>query len=116
MEDIQHHCYPPQEWSNNKDHTKSRHAIVREATTDPRVMSRKLKVSLAVATVNGNESTIRRTLKINGVHGRVARKKATSLQKEHCCRLWFTQDHVDKPEGDWKNVLWLVETKIEPSV
>ena len=42
--------------------------------------------------------------------------KKPLLQKEHCCRLQFAQDHVEKPEGDWKNVLWLVETKIEPSV
>ena len=34
MEDIQHHCYPPQEWSNNKNHTKSRCVIVWEATMD----------------------------------------------------------------------------------
>ena len=41
---------------------------------DPRVTSRKLKVSLAVATVDVNESIIRRTLNINGVHGRAVRR------------------------------------------
>ena len=48
---------------------------------DPRVTSRKLKVSLAVATVDVNESIIRRTLNINGVHGRVARKKPLLFNK-----------------------------------
>ena len=93
---------------NNKDHTKSK-----EVTRDPRVMSRKLKASLGVVTVNVHEFTIRRTLNINGVHGRVTKKKAISLQKEHCCRLRFAQDHVDESEGNWNNVLWMVETKIK---
>ena len=72
---------------NNKDHTKSRRVIARGGTRDPRVMSSK----------------------------KVARKKANSLQKEDYCHLRFVKDHVDKPEGNWQNVLWMDETKIELS-
>lgn len=27
--------------------------------------------------------------------------------------LNFSQDHVDKPEGNWKNILWMEETKVQ---
>ena len=43
-----------------------------------------------------------------GAHSRAARRK----RKCSCC-LQFAKDHVDKPEGYWKNVLWKDETKIE---
>lgn len=82
----------PRSGQTTKTTPRARHVIFWEATRDPRVMSKKLKASCAVATVSVHESTIRRT--------GVARKKGTSLQNERCCCLRFAQDHMDKPEGD----------------
>ena len=92
---------------------RARRVIVGEVTKDPRVTSKQLKASLTLANVNVHESTIRRTLNNNGVHGRVARRKPLLSKKNIAAHLQFAKDHVDKPEGYWKNVLWTDETKIE---
>ncbi len=34
------------------------------------------------------------------------KEKATALQKKIAAHLQFAKDHVDKPEGYWRNVLW----------
>ncbi len=42
---------------------------------------------------------------------------AEMQEESHCSspRLQFAKDHVDKPEGYWRNVLWTDEIKIELS-
>ncbi len=35
-------------------------------------------------------------------------------KKNIAARLQFAKDHVDKPEGYWRNALWMDETKIKP--
>ncbi|MBN3293577.1 TCB1 transposase, partial [Polypterus senegalus] len=92
---------------------RARHVIVGEVTKDPRVTSKQLKASLTLANVHVHESTIRRTMNNNGVHGRVARRKPLLSKKNITARLQFAKDYVDKPEVYWKNVLWTDETKIE---
>uniref|UniRef100_A0A8C4TBF5 Transposase n=1 Tax=Erpetoichthys calabaricus TaxID=27687 RepID=A0A8C4TBF5_ERPCA len=91
---------------------RARCVIVGEVTKDPRVTSKQLKASLTLANVHVHESTIRRTLNNNGVHGRVARRKPL-LSKKTLLLVCSLLDHVDKPQGYWKNVLWTDETKIE---
>ena len=60
---------------------------------------------------NHNESTIRQTLNKHGVHGRIARRKPLLSKKNIAARLKFAKDHVDEPEGYWKNILWMDESK-----
>uniref|UniRef100_A0AAR2LFJ0 Transposase Tc1-like domain-containing protein n=1 Tax=Pygocentrus nattereri TaxID=42514 RepID=A0AAR2LFJ0_PYGNA len=103
----------PRSGRPTKNTPRARRVIVGEVTKDPRVTSKQLKASLTLANVNVHESTIRRTLNNNGVHGRVARRKPLLSKKNNAARLQFATDHVDKPEGYWKNVLWMDETKIE---
>ena len=71
-------------------------------------MSRKLKTFLAVATVNVNESTIRRTLNINGVHGRVARRNPL-LSKQNIAAVygslktsWISQKVIGTMFCGWR--------------
>ncbi|MBN3314585.1 XRCC4 protein, partial [Atractosteus spatula] len=71
---------------------RARRIIFREITKNPRVMSKDLQASLALANVSVHESTIRQTL------NKDSKKEATTLQEEHCY---------------WKNVLWTDESKIE---
>ncbi len=102
MEEIQDHCYLPEKWSTNKDHSKAERVIVCEVEKVPRVTSKQLKAFLTLANVNVHEPTIRRTLSNHGVHGRQScKKKATVLQKENCL---LNKDHVDKPEDYWRKV------------
>ena len=53
---------------------RARRKIVQEVTKNPRTTSRDLQASLASAKVSVHDSTIRKTLGKNGIHGRVARK------------------------------------------
>ncbi len=75
LEEIQDHCYLPEKWSTNKDHSKAERVIVCEVAKVPRETSKQLKAFLTLANVNVHEPTIRRTLSNRGVHGRVARRK-----------------------------------------
>ncbi len=85
MEEIQDHCYLPEKWSTNKDHSKAERVIVCEVAKVPRVTSKQLKAFLTLANVNVHEPTIRRTLSNNGVHGRVARRKPLFSKKKIAC-------------------------------
>ncbi len=82
---IQDHCYLPEKWSTNKDHSKAERVIVCEVAKVPRVTSKQLKVFLTLANVNVHESTIRRTLSKHGVHGRAARRKPPFSKKKIAC-------------------------------
>ncbi len=60
MEEIQDHCYLPEKWSTNKDHSKAERVIVCKVAKVPRVTSKQLKAFLTLANVNVHEPTIRR--------------------------------------------------------
>ncbi len=71
MEEIQVHCYLPEKWSTNKDHSKAERVIVCEVANVPRVTSKQLKAFL--------------TLSNHGVHGRAARRKPLFSKKKIAC-------------------------------
>ncbi len=85
MEEIQDHCYLPEKWSTNKDHSKAQRVIVCEVAKVLRVTSKQLKAFLTLTNVNVRESTIRRTLSNHGVHGRVARRKPLFSKNKIAC-------------------------------
>ncbi len=91
MKEIQDHCYLPEKWATNKDHSKAERVIVYEVAKVPKVTYKQPKAFLTLANVNVHEPTIRRTLSNHGVHGRVERKL-------------LAKDHVDKPEDYWRKV------------
>ncbi len=51
MEEIQDHCYLPEKWSTNKDHSKAERFIACEVAKVPRVTSKQLKASHTLANV-----------------------------------------------------------------
>ncbi len=78
------HCYLPEKWSTNKDHSKAECVIVCEVAEVPRV-TKELKAFLTLANVNVHEPTIRRRLSNHDVHGRVARRKSLFSKKKIAC-------------------------------
>ncbi len=74
MEEIQDHCYLPEKWLTNTDHSKAERVIVCEVAEVPRVTSKQLKAFLTLANVNVHEPTIKRAQSNHGVHGRVSRR------------------------------------------
>ena len=49
--------------------------------------------------VSAHESTIRKTLNHDGVHGKIARRKPLLSKKNIAANLKFAKDHLDDPEG-----------------
>ncbi|KAI4873377.1 hypothetical protein NFI96_022076 [Prochilodus magdalenae] len=92
MEEVQDHRYPRQEGSANRDHSKS---PIHKVTKEPRGTSKQLKAPVA----NAYESTIRRTLNINGVHGRASRRNPLLSKLNIAAHLQTDKDHMDEPEG-----------------
>ena len=78
--------------------------------------SKNLQDCLALADVVVHESTSRQILTQNAVHGSVARREPLLSKKNNAACAKVGRDHMDKPEGNWKNALWTDETKIELSV
>ena len=66
-----------------------------------------------MANVSVHDSTIRKRLNKNGVHGRIARRKPLLSKKNIAAHLKFAKEHIDDPQDFWNNVLWTDESKVE---
>lgn len=87
--------------------------IVRKASQNPRLTARSLQKDLADTGVVVHYSTIKRYLYKYGLHGRVIRRKPLLRPHHKNQRLNFANEHIDKPDAFWKQVLWTDEVKIE---
>ena len=87
--------------------------LIQEVTKDPRTTSKELQASLASVKVSVHDSTIRKRLGKNGIHGRVPRRKPLLTKKNTKARLTFAKKHLDDPQDFWENILWTDETKVE---
>ncbi|KAK3535010.1 hypothetical protein QTP70_001966 [Hemibagrus guttatus] len=86
--------------------------LIQEVTKDPTTTSKELQASLASVMVSVHDSTIRKRLGKNGLHGRVPRRKPLLSKKNIKARLSFARKHLDDPQDFWENTLWTDETKI----
>ncbi|KAK3528556.1 hypothetical protein QTP70_002805 [Hemibagrus guttatus] len=84
-----------------------------ELKKNPRVTAKELKDSVKLANNSVHESTIRKTLNRNGIHGRTPQRKPLLYKKNIAACLKFAEDHLDTPQHYWENVLWTDETKIK---
>ena len=101
---------PSQEWLADQNYPKS------AATThpkDPTTTSEELQASLASVKVSVHDSTIRKRLGKNGLHGRVPRHKPLLSKKNMKAHLSFARKHLDDPQDLWENTLRTDETKVE---
>ncbi|KAK3530781.1 hypothetical protein QTP70_001580 [Hemibagrus guttatus] len=87
--------------------------LIQEVTKDPTTTSKELQSSLASVKVSVHDSTLRKRLGKNGLHGRVPRRKPLLSKKNIKARLSFARKHLDDPQDFWENTLWTDETKIE---
>ncbi|KAK3507161.1 hypothetical protein QTP70_009294 [Hemibagrus guttatus] len=85
--------------------------LIQEVTKDPTTTSKELQASLASVKVSVHDSTIRKRLGKNGLHGRVPRRKPLLSKKNIKARLSFARKHLDDPQDFWENTLWTDETK-----
>ncbi|KAJ4933683.1 hypothetical protein JOQ06_030507 [Pogonophryne albipinna] len=92
---------------------RAQRRMLNEVKKNPRMSARDLKKSLAHANISVDESTIRKTLNKNGVHGRTPRRKPLLFRKNIAARLKFAKEHLDVPQHYWQNILSTDETKVE---
>ncbi|KAK3571029.1 hypothetical protein QTP86_001280 [Hemibagrus guttatus] len=87
--------------------------LIQEVTKEPTTTSKELQASLASVKVSVHDSTIRKRLGKNGLHGRVPRRRLLLSKKNIKARISFARKHLDDPQDFWENTLWTDETKIE---
>ncbi len=104
---------PSQEWPADQNYHKSTATTIQEVTKDPTTTSKELQASLASVKVSVHDSTIRKRLGKNGLHGRVPRLKPLLSKKNIKAHLSFARKHLDYPQDFWENTLWTDETKVE---
>ncbi len=89
---------------------RAQRRLIQEVTKDPTTTSKDLQASLASVKVSVHDSTIRKRLGKNGLHGRVPRPKPLLSKKNIKAHLSFPRIHLDDPQ---ENTLWTDETKVE---
>ncbi|KAL0164294.1 hypothetical protein M9458_003174, partial [Cirrhinus mrigala] len=92
---------------------RAQRQLIREATKDPRTTSKELQASLASIKVSVHDSTIRKRLGKNGLHGRFPRRKPLLSKKNIKARLNFAKKHLNDCQDFWENTLWTDKTKVE---
>uniref|UniRef100_A0AAY4B9U9 Transposase n=1 Tax=Denticeps clupeoides TaxID=299321 RepID=A0AAY4B9U9_9TELE len=72
-----------------------------------------LRASLASIKVIVHDSTIRKRLGKNGLHGRFPKRKTLLSKKSIKACLNFSKKHLNDCQDFWENTLWTNETKVE---
>ncbi len=104
---------PSQEWPSYPNYSKSAMTTIQEVIKESRTTSKELQASLASIKVSVHDSTIRKRLGKNGIHGRVPRQNPLLIKKNTKSHLTFAKIYLDNPQDFWPNILWTDVTKVE---
>ncbi|KAK3567614.1 hypothetical protein QTP86_020281 [Hemibagrus guttatus] len=77
---------------------RAQRQLIQEVRKDPTTTSKELQASLASVKVSVHDSTIRKRLGKNGLHGRVPRQRPLLSKKNIKARLSFARKHLDDPK------------------
>ncbi len=86
--------------------------VIQEVIKEPRTTSKELQASLASIKFSVHDSTIRKRLGKNSIHGRVPRQKSLLTKNNTKARLTFAKKYLDYPQDFWANILWTDATKV----
>ncbi len=88
---------------------RAQRRLIQEVTKDPTTTSKELQASLASVKVSVHDSTIRKRLGKNGLHGRVPRPKPL-LSKKNILMIqktsWWSPILLGKYSVDWRDKSW----------
>ncbi|KAK3555889.1 hypothetical protein QTP86_029801, partial [Hemibagrus guttatus] len=87
--------------------------ITRTVSKNPRTTRGDLVNDLQRAGTKVTKATISNTLRRQGLKSCSARRVPLLKPVHVRAHLKFAREHLDDPEGDWENVIWSDETKIE---
>ncbi|KAK3571282.1 hypothetical protein QTP86_005922 [Hemibagrus guttatus] len=85
----------PRSGRQTKITPRAQRQLIQEVTKDPTTTSKELQASLASVKVSVHDSTIRKRLGKNGLHGRVPRRKPLLSKKNIKASLSFARKHLD---------------------
>lgn len=92
--------------------TQNKRFIVRKIKENPKVSIPKLTKDVSeIIKKPLSTETVRRALRSEAYHGRVARKKPFISNVKKKKRLEFAKSHLDKPESFWNEVIFSDESK-----
>ena len=80
--------------------------MLTEVKKNLRVSAKDIQKSQGHANISVDESTIRKTLNKEGVHGRTPREKPLLYKENIAACLKFAKEHMDVPQRYWLNILW----------
>ncbi len=86
---------------------RAQRRLIQEVIKEPRTTSKELQASIKVSV---HDSTIRKRLGKNGIHGRVPRQKPLLTKKNTKSHLTFAKKYLDYPQDFWANILRTDET------
>ena len=93
--------------------SRAHQQLIQEATKEQRRTSKELQASLDSFKINVHNSTIRKTLGKNGIHGRVARHKPLLTNKNTKACFTFTKKQPDDPQDFCDNYLRTDKSRVE---
>ncbi|KAK3562989.1 hypothetical protein QTP86_013253 [Hemibagrus guttatus] len=91
---------------------RAQRQLIQEVTKDPTTTSKELQASLASVKVCVHDSTIRKRLGKNGLHGTVPRRKPLLSKKNIKAHLSFARKHLDDPKTFEKILCGLKRQKL----
>ncbi len=103
---------PRSGWST-KITPRAQQRLIKEVIKEPRTTSKELQASLASIKVSVHDSTIRKRLGKNSIHGRVPRQKPLLTKKNTKVCLTFAKKYRDYPQDFWANIMWTDATNVE---
>ncbi len=105
---------PSQDWPADQNYSKSANDdSSKRSQKTPQQHLKNCRPHLPSVKVSVHDSTIRKRLGKNGLHGRVPRPKLLLSKKNIKAHLSFARKHLDDPQDFWENTLWTDETKVE---
>lgn len=86
--------------------------ILRKIKEDPTISAPKIAADIEkYLGKKVSDSTVRRVLRKNNYHGRIARNKPFINDRNKKKRLDFAREHLKKPADYWKDVIFTDESK-----
>ncbi len=77
---------------------RAQRRLIQEVIKEPRTTSKELQASLDSIKISVHDSTIRKRLGKNDIHGRVPRQKTLLTKKNTKTRLTFAKKYIDYPQ------------------
>lgn len=104
--------YKSRKGQGRKLNTHDERSLLRKIKENPKLTAKQMSTDLsATLGTTVSDSTVRRTLKSNGIHGRIMRRKPFISVKNRKARLEYAKKYLSQPISTWNRYLFTDESK-----